>query len=60
VVNVLGLGVFAQSLLSVGILTFVSYPSMAFAIPTLIWWLTVCAATPPRPRHTPGMVGAVD
>jgi hypothetical protein len=46
-VNVLGLGVFAQSVLSVGILTLVSYPSMAFAIPGLIWWLTLRLAAPP-------------
>jgi hypothetical protein len=40
IVKVLGLGVLSQSLISIGILTLVSYPSMAYAIPGLIWWLT--------------------
>jgi hypothetical protein len=46
IVNVLGLGVLAQSVLSIGILTLVTYPSMAYAIPGLIWWLTWRVATP--------------
>jgi hypothetical protein len=46
IVHVLGLGVLAQSVLSIGILTLVSYPSMAYAIPGLIWWLTRRVATP--------------
>jgi hypothetical protein len=47
-VKVLSLGVWAQSVLSVGILTLVTYPSMAFAVPGLIWWLTlrIAAARP--------------
>jgi exosortase/archaeosortase family protein len=39
--KVLSLGVLAQSALSVGILTVVTYPSMAFAIPALIFWMVV-------------------
>jgi hypothetical protein len=44
-VKVLALGVFAQSVLSVGILTLVTYPSMAFALPGLIWWMTLQLAS---------------
>jgi hypothetical protein len=58
-VNVLGLGVFGQSVLSVGILTLVSYPSMAFAIPGLIWWLTLrLADAPPAPPSAPAAAEA--
>jgi hypothetical protein len=44
-VKVLGLGVLTQSVLSIGILTFVTYPSMAFAIPGLVWLLTLRMAS---------------
>jgi len=44
--GVLRLGVLAQSVLSVGILTLVSYPSMAFAVPGLVWVLTMRLAAP--------------
>jgi hypothetical protein len=40
-VNVLGLGTLTQSALSIGILTLVTYPSMAFAIPCIVWLLTL-------------------
>jgi hypothetical protein len=38
-VKVLSIGVLAQSLLSIGIMTLGTYPSMAFAIPGLVWLL---------------------
>jgi hypothetical protein len=46
IVRVVGLGVLSQSVISIGILTFVTYPSMAYAIPALIWWLTWRMALP--------------
>ena len=46
-VHVLALGVRTQSALSIGILTLLSYPSMAFAIPGLVWLLTMRLAAAP-------------
>ena len=46
--KVLSLGVFTQSVLSIGILTLLTYPSMAFAVPGLIWLLTLRFGVP---RH---------
>jgi hypothetical protein len=43
-VKVLALGRLTQSALSVGILTLDTYPSMAFAIPGLVGWLTLLLA----------------
>jgi hypothetical protein len=47
-VSVLPLGALTQSVISIGILTLVTYPSMAFAIPGLFWVLTLrlARATP--------------
>jgi hypothetical protein len=41
IVRVLHLGVLTQSAVSIGILTLVTYPSMAFAIPSLVWLLAL-------------------
>jgi hypothetical protein len=52
-VRVLELGRFAQSLISVGILTLVTYPSMAFAVPAFVWFVTLRASmdrAPPAKR----------
>jgi len=43
-VKVLALGRLTQSALSVGILTLDTYPSMAFAVPGLVGWLTLLLA----------------
>jgi hypothetical protein len=52
-VHVLALGVAVQSILSVGILMLVTYPSMAFAVPGLIWWLTLRVAANPADARFP-------
>ena len=50
-VKILGIGVLAQSVLSIGILTLVTYPGMAYAIPGLLWWLTLrLAESPPAAK----------
>jgi len=41
IVKALALGVLTQSTLSIGILTLLTYPSMAFAVPGLVWLLTL-------------------
>jgi hypothetical protein len=47
-VRILGLGVLTQSFLSIGILTLVTYPSMAYALPGLVGWLTLRLGSPPE------------
>jgi hypothetical protein len=49
-VRVLPLGVRTQSIISVGILSLVTYPSMAFAIPALLWWLSLRLGLPAASR----------
>jgi hypothetical protein len=41
IVQALELGRLVQSIVSVGILTLLTYPSMAFAVPSLLWFATV-------------------
>jgi hypothetical protein len=43
--QVLGLGALTQSLLSIGILTLVTYPSMSFAVPAIVWALAFWMAS---------------
>jgi hypothetical protein len=52
-VHVLSLGVGVQSILSIGILMLVTYPSMAFAVPGLIWWLALRIAADPSDARSP-------
>jgi hypothetical protein len=54
-VRVLSLGTLTQSIISIGILTLVMYPSMAFAIPALIWLLVVRLAHRPVGERKAGL-----
>jgi hypothetical protein len=51
-VKVIALGALVQSLISIGILSLVTYPSMAFAVPGLFWWFSLHLATRDRKDRT--------
>jgi hypothetical protein len=55
--GIVRLGAFVQSLASVGILSLVSYPSMAYAVPGLIYALAIWFSVP-RARGGRGLVAA--
>jgi len=52
-VGLIKLGTALQSLISVGIMTLVTYPSMAFAVPAFVWLSTLYVARVSAPARAP-------